>query len=162
MPPPTEQLPPPPEQPRPSPPRLEPSLTPIPTESLQVELRPTIDASHLAAADLGWDGTGIDIAAEVERFTFADLNTPPRPLSVPSIEIPRHLERAGFEEGRVVLYIRIDTRGRVEVLDVLESSHRDLENPASRAASRALFEIPEIDGIPTEVYGQWPLTIRAR
>jgi len=162
MPPPARELPPPPEQPRPAPPRLEPSLTPLPTQSLQVELRPTVDASHLAATDLGHNGIGIDVAGEVERFTFADLNAPPRPLSVPSIEIPHHLERAGFQEGRVVLTIRIDTRGRVEVLDVIEASHRDLETPARRAAARALFEVPKIDGVPTEVYGQWPLTIRVR
>lgn len=160
-PPPADTEPPPPPEPdRPSPPRIEPSLTPVPTEGLEIELRPTVEDAMLATGDFGWIGSGIDVREEVERFTFEDLRSPPRPISVPSIEIPRPLLRAGFREGSVVLYIRIDRRGRVDVLDVIESSHRELEMPARRAAARSLFEIPTIDGEPTEVYGHWPLTIR--
>lgn len=160
-PPPAETEPPPPPEPdRPAPPRIEPSLTPVATEGLEIELRPTVEDSMLATGDFGWIGSGIDVRDEVERFTFDDLRSPPRPISVPSIEIPRPLLRAGFREGTVVLYIRIDRRGRVDVIDVIESSHRELEMPARRAAARSLFEVPTIEGEPTEVYGHWPLTIR--
>lgn len=145
----------------PSTPDLEPAPVDIPLEALPVALSVNPDADLISTPAITSLASGFDAEEEIRRFTFADLDGGPQVLSVPPVAIPNRLARRGFGRGRVVFMIRILTDGSVQVLDVTESSHEELVEPARRSASRARFEPPEINGQPVEVEGIWPLLIDA-
>jgi len=144
-------------------PAATPDLRPPPAkmslEALPIALSINPDPNLVATPAITALAGGFDAGEELRRFTFDDLKGGPRVLSVPPVSIPISLARRGFGRGRVVFSIRILTDGSVEVLDVTDSSHPELIEPARRSAERARFEPPEINGQAVEVEGSWPLLI---
>ncbi|MEM0966216.1 MAG: energy transducer TonB [Verrucomicrobiota bacterium] len=142
-----------------------PNLQPLPSrvtlDALPITLSVNPDPDLTTVPSFVDLSESFDAGEEIRRFTFEDLDGGPVALSVPPVSIPLRLARSGFGRGRVVFSIRILTDGSVEILDVVESSHPDLIEPARRSARRARFETPKINGEPVEVEGHWPLVIDA-
>lgn len=142
-------------------PRLDLPVNQVPTHRLAIDLSYTVETRLTETIPLGMLGTGEGIGDAIRRFTFADLLGGPRLRSIPPVSIPVNLSRRGFRSGRVTFSIRINEDGTVEVFDVVSATHQELIEPARRSAARARFEPPEVNGVPTPVYGHWPLNIES-
>lgn len=133
------------------------SLNPVP-----VHLDLGIDPSRLRLDATSGLGAALTTREQIARFTFEDLDSPPRAVYVPRPRIPRRLADAGFEGGVVTFLIHINRSGQVSVLEVLDTTESALVNPAREVAERARFSPPTINGQPVEVTGRWPLSIQTR
>ena len=60
-------------------------------------------------------------------------------------------------EGEVRLLIQIDEKGRVNVLEVVSSTHPDFVGPSREAAENSVYEPPRRNG---EVVVQFYLPVR--
>ena len=76
--------------------------------------------------------------------------TGPRVLKRVLPVYPAHLQKLGVQ-GRVVLQLTINRKGRVTKTKVLASVHKALDKSAIEAAKRTLFSPPTRNGIPAEV-----------
>ena len=120
--------------------------------------------SHALA--IGMASTGfqmeIDTVGDIEKlFTFDDLPEAPRIINYPKIHYPQELIRRGIKEGRVVVLIEIDERGRAEVVNINSSTHPQLIKTAKDVIRQAQFTKPLINGTARQVRGEWPITLRA-
>ena len=79
-------------------------------------------------------------AATTDEPTLTPYDVAPRPISMARPVFPRSARAAGVE-GEVTVRMRVDTRGRVESVAVLESS-LDIFEPSTLAALRAWRFIP--------------------
>jgi len=172
-PPPPPQMPPPPEdlkshelKDEPEPPRLEPQLTEVPIQRLQLSLNPGIGvALNMGVPNLP-QVQKIDTIAEIEKiFNFDELAQPPRIINAGMIRIeyPRELSRRGIHQVKVELEILIDKTGRVRVEKILSTTH-DSERvrvAARRAAEQARFSATKVGGRRVIVRGRFPLTLQA-
>lgn len=142
-----------------------PDIDPMPQslsmEPLSVALNLQPDRNLLRTESVRGLADGVGAAEEIRRFTFADLDGGPTVIRVPPVSIPSALTRRGFSRGSVTFSIRIARDGSVEVLDVVNSSHPELIEPARRSAQRARFEPPMVRGENVEIYGNWPLIIES-
>ncbi|MGB0370117.1 MAG: energy transducer TonB [Opitutales bacterium] len=135
--------------------------TPPPEISLSA-----IGASLAVNAGAGGISVGLDDfntkvnAADEMIFSLAELDRVPRRLSGRKPEYPYELRRNKIE-GHVRLEVLIDEQGRVEVLGVLESTHREFERPAIESAESCIFEKPMKDGkaVKTKFIFPFPFTI---
>lgn len=84
-------------------------------------------------------------AVEQMFFSLAELDRVPKKISGRPLEYPYEMRRNGIE-GFVRLEVEIDERGRLKVLDVLESTHRQFIKPAIESAESSLFEKPMKNG----------------
>jgi len=142
-------------------PDIDPPPQTVSMNQLSVALNLQPDRNLLRTESVLGLADGIGTAEEIRRFTFADLDGGPRVIRVPPVSIPAGLARRGFSRGSVTFYIRIERDGSVEVLDVVNSSHPELIEPARRSAQRARFEPPMVQGENVEIYGNWPLVIES-
>ena len=150
------------KEPEPAPPEFK-----QPTENLQLNpldltLNPgTGDAIAMGVRTREFESE-IDVMGDIEKiFTFADLPQAPRILNTPRITFPKSLTRRGIKDGKVVLLVEIDQKGRARVLKIISSSHPKLEPVAKDVVKRALFTTPEIEGETVTVRGEWPLYLQA-
>ena len=88
----------------------------------------------------------------------AQIDAPPRPLVAIRPDYPREAKQRG-EQGRVLLEVRIDERGRVDAVTVVESSgFATLDAAAVKAVGAAKFRparmggraVPDTRRIPVE------------
>lgn len=101
-------------------------------------------------------------AKPVQRTTYrsGELDSLPRLVNRPSAPFPASLARQGVTQGRVVLEVNIDPRGRVSIRRVISSTHPDLVQMARTTAARARFSSPTKDGRPVTAIFHWPLILR--
>ena len=143
-------------------PKLEPEIEELTLNQLELSLNPGIGDALAMGIRMQKFETELDAIEAIRKvFTFADLPQPPHIINTPRITFPRELIQRGIKEGKVVLLIEIDERGKAKVLSVLSSTHSRLEPVAKGIAKRALFTIPEVDGTPVKVQGEWPLYLQA-
>lgn len=96
-------------------------------------------------------------AVEEMFFSVRDLDRVPRRLSGPrQPEYPYELKRNRIE-GIVKMLVQIDEMGRVTVLEVVETPHRDFEKPAIEFAEASIYEKPMKDGRPVKTRFFFPL-----
>ncbi|MGF1532028.1 MAG: energy transducer TonB [Puniceicoccaceae bacterium] len=131
-------------------------------EPLQVDFQAPLPAAQFSLPDLSTLTTGLNTREQIARFTFDDLDNPPRALYVPRPRIPLRLSSSGFSSGSVTFLVHIDKTGKVSVLEVLDYSDPDLVKPARDAANRSRFAPPTRNGEPVEVTGSWPLLIQTQ
>ena len=165
-PPPPMVLPPTPEkvQPKESEPRPEfkQELQDFSLSQLELSLKPGISgALKIGPADHGF-ASEVDAIGEIQKlFTFADLESAPRIINKPRIAYPRELIRRGIREGRVLVRIEIDTRGRARVIEIISASEPRLIPAAKEVIRKARFTAPKVGGRLQKVHGEWPIIMRA-
>ena len=165
-PPPPMVLPPTPEkvQPKESEPRPEfkQELQDFSLSQLELSLKPGISgALKIGPADHGF-ASELDAIGEIQKlFTFADLESAPRIINKPRIAYPRELIRRGIREGRVLVRIEIDTRGRARVIEIISASEPRLIPAAKEVIRKARFTAPKVGGRLQKVHGEWPIILRA-
>jgi len=100
--------------------------------------------------------------APAMRSTYdaGELDARPHLVNRPSASYPRSQQRAGVNEGRVLLEVSISTSGRASVRRVISSSHSDFSAMARQFASRARFSVPKKNGKPVTAIYRWPLILR--
>ncbi len=159
-------LPPTPEEVQPSEPEPKPEFEEqfqdFSLSQLELSLNPSIsDALKIGVAGAGF-ATEVDAVGDIQKmFTFADLQSAPRIINRPSIVYPKDLIRRGVREGRVIVKIEIDTKGRARVLEVLFATDPRLIPPTKDVIRQARFTPPEVDGVARTVRGEWPIVLRA-
>ncbi len=109
---------------------------------------PTIGSS---ASDLGTE----------DFVDFSDLDQVPRPIGVSGFNFPRSLRRKAVN-GRIVLFIQLDSSG--EVLDVrVESSNLPrFDDFVRREVSRWRFTPPTKQGAPVKAQARLPIPINIK
>ena len=129
---------------------------------LELSLNPSIgDAIRMGVSNGGFS-TEVDAVGDIQKmFTFADLQSAPRIINRPRISYPRELTRRGVREGRVIVKILIDPKGRAKVLEVISASEPALIPVAKDVIRQARFTPPTVNGAPQAVRGEWPLLLRA-
>jgi protein TonB len=88
--------------------------------------------------------------AATEPESRAAFDTPPRPLDLVTPEYPNALRQQGAE-GHVVVAFTVDTQGRVEGVEVQESTNREFETAAVVAVQKWRFKPALRDGEPVKV-----------
>lgn len=143
-------------------PKREPEIKALTLNPLELSLNPGIEDALAMGIKMQTFQTELDVVGAIKKvFTFADLPQTPRIINTPRIIFPRELIQRGIKEGKVVLLIEIDERGKAKVLSVISSTHSRLEPVAKGIAKRALFTIPKVNGNPAKVRGEWPLYLQA-
>lgn len=131
-------------------------------QTLNINVAPGIGDSLTLSDPLNNFDIEMDVSKVMkEIFTFADLNTAPRYLSVPPFQFPKELVRQGIRQGRVVLEIEINTKGRARVMRIVSSTHPRLTIEAKRIVTRSRFTIPMVNGQAQKVIGHWPIVLKA-
>ena len=135
---------------------IDPDLT-----QLALSLNPGIEeALEIGLANTGFE-MEMDTVGEIKKlFTFRDLPEAPKIINHPKILFPRELVRRGIKEGRVVVLIEIDERGRARVISIQSSTHPLLIKKAEEVIRQAQFTTPLINGVAQRVRGEWPINLR--
>ncbi|MFL5272759.1 MAG: energy transducer TonB [Anaeromyxobacteraceae bacterium] len=91
--------------------------------------------------------------ASVRRYTggvpASRLSAQPRPVELPKIEYPADARRAGVE-GKVVLLLRLDAKGAVAGVQVVDAPSPALAAAAKEGARRFRFTPALVEGEPVE------------
>ncbi len=93
-------------------------------------------------------------------YDAGELDARPHLVNRPSASYPRSQQRAGVDEGRVLLEVSINTSGRVSVSRVISSTHDDFSAMARQFASSARFSVPKKNGRAVTAIYRWPLILR--
>jgi TonB family protein len=129
---------------------------------LELSLNPGISGALRIGSAGNSFMTEVDALSEIQQlFTFADLESAPRIINNPSIVYPRELIRSGIREGRVLVRIEIDTKGRARVLEIISATEPRLIPAAKEVIRKARFTAPKVGGVPQKVHGEWPIILRA-
>ncbi len=83
-------------------------------------------------------------------FDIHDLDRNPSVLKRGALRYPSNLKRKGLE-GEVKLLIQINEVGKVEVLEVVSSTHPDFVKPSREAAQNSIYEPPRRNGEAVKV-----------
>lgn len=165
-PPPPMVIPPAPEQvqqnePEP-PPEFERQLQNLSLNQLELNLNPGIsDALKIGLAGGGFV-TEVDAVSDIQKlFTFADLQEAPRIINRPNFVYPNELARRGVRQGKVIVKIEINEKGRARILKVVSTTHPGLVGPAKEIIRQARFTPPKVDGVAQKVIGEWPINLKA-
>lgn len=146
---------PPPASMTPAPPA--PAEAPRPLPRVGISLGSTVDAGSFAVG-VGNTTLGRAEEAAADPASIRPLpggppsvgaSTPPRPQALPRIPYPPESRRAGVE-GQVLLLLRIDARGAVTAVRVLDAPAPDLAAAAAEGARRFRFDPALRDGRPVE------------
>jgi len=135
-------------------PRLERKRPAPQLEPLNLDLDP--GTGGRLTDDLG-DGFdfGRGMAGRVkELYAFDKLDRQPRILSRGRVPYPRDMARRGIE-GYVELLVIIDRKGRVDVREVVDYSHRAFVEAAREMANKSRFSVPKRNGEPVRAKYTW-------
>jgi protein TonB len=151
--------PPPPKEEEPPPPELK-VPPPMPTlEQLEISLNPGTGDLSLGA------GLGIDLCFSTESvgqleqmFGFGDLDEIPRLVREGHFRYPANTPR-GRGEGFVRLLVFVEADGRISVQRVLDYSHKEFIEAATRMAEGSRFSPPMRDGQAVRSRYEWPIRI---
>ena len=94
-------------------------------------------------------------------FDVKDLDRTPRVIKRGRIDYPFELKRERIE-GFVKLKVIIDERGRVQVAEVLDASHRAFIKSAVDAAEDSVFESPTRNGEKVKAFYILPFNFSIR
>ena len=89
-------------------------------------------------------------------FALHELDRNPSIIRQGVLRYPAHLKRKGLE-GEVKLLIQIDEKGRVQVAEVVSSTHPDFIKPSREAAEGSIYESPKRNGVPVKVQFYLPV-----
>ena len=104
----------------------------------------------------------MDALRDIEQiFTFADLDEKPRIINRPRFAYPRDLARRGIQQGKVIVRIEIDEKGRARFLKIVSATDPGLIPPAREIIRTARFIPSKVDGVPQKVVGDWPISLAA-
>jgi TonB family protein len=112
--------------------------------SIEVTAFPTFDAAEIE--DLG-------------IFDIADLDFVPQLIHRPDFHFPAKLLRQGIDSGEITLDVKVDPRGRVTIIVVVDVSHPGLIEPAIQAVKKALFQSPMKEGRKVDMRYRWTLNL---
>lgn len=135
------------------------------TKELNVDYSMSIEPTVSLNSDPSFD---FEVDVEVQEalqteFTFDSLDEKPRMIHKGGFSYiyPNDLYRRGVKQGRVVLMVEINPKGKAKVLGVQSSSHRQFVPIAKRMVRMATFNAPTVNGEPVTVPGSLPITINA-
>lgn len=89
-------------------------------------------------------------------FSLHELDRNPSIIRQGVLRYPAHLKRKGLE-GEVKLLIQIDEKGKVQVMEIVSSSHPDFIKPSRDAAESSIYESPKRNGVPVKVQFYLPV-----
>ncbi len=154
--------PPPPKQEAPPPPELKvPPLMPS-LEQLEVSLNPgTGDLSLATGLGLAIDFS-MESADQLEQiFGFGELDEIPRLVREGRFRYPPNSPR-GRGEAFVRLLVYVEADGRISVQKVVDYSHKEFVEAATRMAEGSRFSAPMRNRVAVRSRYEWPIRIPLR
>ena len=138
-----------------SPRPLEPKTTPLMIEALSanLEVGPGDFKAEFSLNDYNPVTSGFQ--GELV-FELHELDRTPNVLKRGILHYPPHLKRRGLE-GEVKLLVQIDEKGKVQVLDVISSTHPDFIESSKKAAEGSTYEAPKRNGELVQVQFYLPI-----
>ena len=154
--------PPPPEEKEPPPPELR-TPPPMPTlEQLEVSLNPgTGDLSIGRGLGMAVDFSTESLDQMEQLFGFGELDEIPRLVREGRFRYPPNSPR-GRGEAFVRLLVYVEKDGRVSVQKVIDFSHREFIDAATRMAQDSRFSSPTRRGEAVRSKYEWPIRIPLR
>ena len=148
----------PPEPPPPEEPPPEFSEPPPPVSLAQLDVALEAGIGDALSDGFGFGGFSVQPNAveDILLFDVKDLDEVPRPIRQVSIVAPIRFKQ-GRINGLVRLEVQIDEEGKTTVLDIVETSHRELVEPAIEAAEQWLWTPPKKNGEPVRARYYFPL-----
>jgi TonB family protein len=89
-------------------------------------------------------------------FALHELDRTPNVLKRGVLHYPANLKRRGLE-GEVKLLVQIDEKGKVQVLEVISSTHPDFIESSKKAAEGSTYEAPKRNGELVQVQFYLPI-----
>ena len=89
-------------------------------------------------------------------FSLHELDRNPSILKRGRLSYPPRLKRRGLE-GEVKLLVQIDEQGKVQVIEVVSSTHPDFIEPSKLAAESSVYEAPMRNGEPVRTQFYLPI-----
>lgn len=145
-------------------PTIDPNLEPVPAlvPDTPAPLTPPIPLDRIVVERPAMEPVGVGNGFQVQGpvagdYRMADLDGMPALLKRGRLVYPAQ-ERVDRIEGSARLKVRIDTTGRVTVLEVLEATRPAFAEAARRAAEESVFEPPQRHGKAVRAIYIWPFT----
>lgn len=88
------------------------------------------------------------------------VDVKPYLIERPPVEYPLSQILAGVESAKVLLRVKIDSKGKATVLEVVESPHEDFTRMALAFAEGCRFTPALKEKRPVAVQVKWPLLLR--
>ena len=152
-----DEEPPPPEEEEP-PPELEAEPPQLSLDQLDIALNPGTGGSLAGDFAMPTIGTSAKDLGTEDFVDFSNLDQTPRPIGVSGFNFPRRLRKKKVN-GRVVLLIKLDERGRVLEVDLDNSTLPAFDNFVMGEVKKWKFTPPTQQGKPVKAKARLPIPI---
>ncbi|WP_394222965.1 energy transducer TonB [Alteromonas gracilis] len=118
---------------------------------------PKPDMPNVQAAQTQWDMPDIELNA----FGLSELDSKPTLLTPVKIRFPKRLKKQGIKQVMVKLDVVIDEGGNVELMDIVENPHHELNKEIVRFVKASKFTSPFKEDEAVKARFIWPVFIEA-
>lgn len=108
-------------------------------------------------AEVHWTLPSVDISA----FGLSELDTTPTLLTPVKVHFPKRLKQQGVSKVLVKLDVLIDEQGHVELMDIVENPHHELNKEIIRFVKNSRFTSPSKEDAAVKTRFIWPVLIEA-
>ncbi|WDT85744.1 energy transducer TonB [Alteromonas sp. 009811495] len=123
-----------------------------PTLDIYMPTMPEIDTTFLQ-----WSLSDIDTSA----FALNELDSTPTLLTPIKVHFPKRLKKQGVSKVLVKLDVLIDEQGHVELVDIVENPHHELNKEIVRFVKNSRFTSPSKEDAAVKARFIWPVLIEA-
>lgn len=102
----------------------------------------------------------LSVAPSSAQEPFAGIDVKPYLIERPQVPFPLAQHLAGVESAKVVLLVDISSKGKVKVLEVVETPHEDFTRMALAFAEGCRFTPALKGGRLVDIQVKWPLLLR--
>ena len=106
---------------------------------------------------VSWEMPEVDISA----FELSELDTTPTLLTPVKVHFPKRLKKQGVNKVLVKLDVLIDEQGHVELMDIVENPHHELNKEIMRFVKNSRFTSPSKEDAAVKARFIWPVLIEA-
>ncbi len=128
-----------------TPPEIQPPPPMLNFSQLEVALEAGIGDAMGGGFGFGGFAVQPDAMEDIQLFDVKDLDELPRPLKQVAMLVPTRFKRERID-GRLRIEIKIDEQGNTEVIQILETSDRELNRPAIEAVEQWKWTPPKKNG----------------
>ena len=111
----------------------------------------------LSVTNQQWDIPDI----ELDAFGLTELDSTPTLLTPVKVRFPKRLKKQGITRVVVKLDVMINETGDVELLDIVENPHHELNKEIRRLVHASKFTSPHREDEVVKARFIWPVVIEA-
>ena len=115
------------------------------------------DMPNVSTTNPQWDIPDI----ELDAFGLSELDSTPTLLTPVKVRFPKRLKKQGITRVVVKLDVMIDETGDVQLLDIVENPHHELNKEIRRFVHASKFTSPHREDEVVKARFIWPVVIEA-